>query len=1647
MNLVQQFYERNTYSLLKGFDRPLRLSLLLILMKHVQYLQSQINNEILDTLNSLDSNTNFIKQIIFYNYNSDLSYNILLILLVKENMKNTLLSVYFQVHYCALFKITIDMALANINKNYYISALAIMTTILICIIHSIHDYDYKFQQKDYLALRNPLLRYIYLALEISQSLLQYNIAKNGFCILNVIFNSFYCLIDIIYFPYLDSTIQIFSTTGFIYEYRSYSLINQLRLLDIQQANLKIKQGSTKKARNIDFCIRFLLNHIQFDFDQYLTSQASIILDQIVVNHQINCNHPKYCFCSQVDDINNLASKSVRCQYFNNQIEILFEAIFKNYKTAKITNISYLMFVADIIQNPTKCIVQALRYSNENKRNWFLNQQLYQIVMFAKQKFQNFKGDNQSQALQEQDRIFYESIIFDKKIIQCFNLLRQCLEEKKIALQQIGQDDINIQQTQNYFMQIRKKRNNLENILKELSEQHYNNQVLIYLVDIFESTLQFNQKLGRNLSKLKKKYHNLPKHVEDQFDQQACTVFISLTKKIGEIKMVSNNFERVVPVSSNSEAIGKNINFMIPYEIAQYHDKILQKYIEDYTPKNTNVVLNLQIAKDNEGWGIPYTIKMQNFQLEMKDFGVCANIKQIIDYNIYLSVNLRNQYQVLAMQKKFYETFLSKSLNESSAQNLNIDILIPAFKQIFLKNEDKRAINQFQTIIVNPRNQQELGMLRTINKEHSNLNNLLELNLYLMNGEYQIIDNQFISIVQIKITNINYLEDRASKTYEIFQINQLIQNSSNQINNNKLESKCSQEEFFDINQQYNYELQQILFSANSPPALKQFPKQVKSKNIYQEKQEITVNQSNFMDSVNQLSCRENQNIDQTDLGITTIDINKNVSNFVISPLNSFRNQSSNQLLIKFQELPQTQQAQKQLLSKQKEIEKSPISQENYQQKKYNSIKNNSQYGTDTNLKILSDKEIEQSTNNLKQTTTELILMKQTNQNIDYSIQSDDNQQEAGNSHIKRTSTKKMQEGQIAQSVHSQQSTRSHKRDHLVNQIQKKQNLTGLLILKLFGICSLILFLFLNILNFYLLEREVIFQRDDYVNIDWGSTLRETFSQVIGDQNLLGQLQIPYFKNPPQQQAQILKNILDYQKQRYQIMRTLIQRFEQTDKSKTNLYEYVLDKKQKLYFGYTVTRNVTFDSYFGYVQIACLGYLYQVSSQIDVQSQNQLQLIVNYLETVNTLDSFQADVQNKLTQELDNIVNQAQLSLIIIVCVSSVVSLSIIFLFWFIQKKREEILILLTTISPQKIVIMMDDTLFYLQQVISFQQLQTDFLNKSKKTGNDQSKNQLIKACNYQVKYQNQNGSGLIKKKKLISSSTRLPKFKLQALYYSCIFLVLTQMHAISLYIISLNFRSNETTNRDFLNGLYKLNDYVISISGIRAPLIITKLLNYQDYFYAYLLRTQNLLNALNQQSNSFYNLVEKQYKETRFEQSQFEDYVYRILQSDACNAVKDNTNLLIEQGFDYNQCLSTQNGVLNTGLVKSVQFLFEMFKSRMPVYLIQDPKQFMKQILLQENDFSTFNSYYFRIYFNYIIETIYRKINILSNDYYEYILKINHLLISISLVSFAFTFYLVYHKFFVIQIEQLTETQRILDLIDLHVIEENQYIMNYFKKFK
>ena len=60
-----------------------------------------------------------------------------------------------------------------------------------------------------------------------------------------------------------------------------------------------------------------------------------------------------------------------------------------------------------------------------------------------------------------------------------------------------------------------------------------------------------------------------------YSEDSAAVYISMLSDIGNIVKVSKNFSEIVPVvETNSEAIGKNIKFMMCDDIGEIHDVIL-----------------------------------------------------------------------------------------------------------------------------------------------------------------------------------------------------------------------------------------------------------------------------------------------------------------------------------------------------------------------------------------------------------------------------------------------------------------------------------------------------------------------------------------------------------------------------------------------------------------------------------------------------------------------------------------------------------------------------------------------------------------------------------------------------------------------------------------------------------------------------------------------------------------------------------------------------------------------------------------------------------------------------------------------------------------------------------------------------------------
>lgn len=117
-------------------------------------------------------------------------------------------------------------------------------------------------------------------------------------------------------------------------------------------------------------------------------------------------------------------------------------------------------------------------------------------------------------------------------------------------------------------------------------------------------------------------NNIPLYAED-----SAAVYISMLSDIGNVVKVSKNFSEVIPtVASNSEAIGKNIKFMMCEDIAEIHDTILIHSLEKKEMNQQIIYFPILVGKNLQGWSMPLEVKLQKYMFGTSEFGACGWIK-------------------------------------------------------------------------------------------------------------------------------------------------------------------------------------------------------------------------------------------------------------------------------------------------------------------------------------------------------------------------------------------------------------------------------------------------------------------------------------------------------------------------------------------------------------------------------------------------------------------------------------------------------------------------------------------------------------------------------------------------------------------------------------------------------------------------------------------------------------------------------------------------------------------------------------------------------------------------------------------------------------------------------------------------------------
>ena len=134
---------------------------------------------------------------------------------------------------------------------------------------------------------------------------------------------------------------------------------------------------------------------------------------------------------------------------------------------------------------------------------------------------------------------------------------------------MAQNHVDLLKMQDTLYLMKTKRDQLYKLLLHLLQRFHSNFFLSYFISLYQSSLSSDYSLTDSLKKFKKltKINSATLRYTiktlSHYSEDSCVIFITLLQNIGTIKKVTNNLYDVIPILKVSEAIGKNINYMIP----------------------------------------------------------------------------------------------------------------------------------------------------------------------------------------------------------------------------------------------------------------------------------------------------------------------------------------------------------------------------------------------------------------------------------------------------------------------------------------------------------------------------------------------------------------------------------------------------------------------------------------------------------------------------------------------------------------------------------------------------------------------------------------------------------------------------------------------------------------------------------------------------------------------------------------------------------------------------------------------------------------------------------------------------------------------------------------------------------------------------
>ncbi|EAR98986.2 transmembrane protein, putative (macronuclear) [Tetrahymena thermophila SB210] len=1648
-----------------------------------------------------------------------------LFLILFEFSKNFKISVidYFLSFYCyALAYPSLYLSFICIQQINYIALMNAFLTLLIGLFGVCGDYSYKFFTKDYLQKRNSNLLLLAYILEIIgiviYSYSDSDIIIKLFFIAQSLFKTYLHLFTQ---PYYSQPIMMLTLQGAIIRLSISSIILLQNYIKLQNKSfvlanffviplgfvigrvllririnyllencyeqssrlLQYQQPNKKKSFsfiNVDIYCRYIINNYQLFFSEYSLSKYSIQLEQLITDHITKCESSQDCVCSDIQKtqkrmdetgdiqretfLGNQQRKSLLNQHLN---LVYLNLIRQSNSKSFIANVyfSYFSFLGDILQNQNTLFIEIQKFCSSSllkQMNIIDQTRLKLFVENLYNKYQQKINAQQTYTNYESNSI-YSIISYDEKLQNAEKQFTLCIQKKKKLVQLLCQQEFSLKDLQQNLQDLFDSREYLGNLLENLVEFKCYSTYLRCLCESFQSTFKSNSKLIKQIRTVKKITAYSSKI--PFYSENSCVAFLSLLEnQVGQITSISKNFFEITQIYTNDQSLGKNIDFLIPKNIAKSHQSLLHDFLKQ-DRINLNVFTKPQaICQDKDGWAIPYEIKFQiSFVNQTLETGLACWLKRIKDERFHVLADLNKQISVITLSQQLYRQIFSERFTVSNLKKVNLSEWIPllcGWQQILQSKQKKQIIQsvnklednnyfnmfeqqdsyqrfQFDTILIKP----QKGVDHTQINQETLVEDLIDLDLFRVNIELNFIQNKQMDYLHLTFNILEPFEDERQKYEHILEFKQLCQElniqfekyeESNENGSSKSPSKSTinrkkqkmKSIFFDqiisrdVNNLEKAEEQgSLVNNILSETQINTTRQLLSNRNQYYMGQEnssqTNLSQINYthiqLGKYDEFQTNQKQNnVDGTlsQLVSTNLQLNKIDKLNTFSTANNFYDEVESPIK-HYVDLENRQQNYSILnnLAKQDSINQYKIG--NFQKfaPENNQIVDNN-YNPQINNQIMSD-------------------LKVSNDIAEQQIQSDFNSDSISGT--------KQQTVNRQASISGVSSTNSE-RQIIARFISKKSGLAGIQIINLLGGVALFVMAMYSLIMFIQTNQILGVDKQNFLLINWMSGINQVLS--ISDTNLaaLELIRLNFFNfNQDQEKQNIVKNLQSELIQQHQnLVDKMYIMYDKQSQDQIVFQNIVGNSLQLILYQGTDEGVFEVNCSLVYNIITQTGYIALQNHLLDSKKIFQHNMELNF----QPLNSFIFNVTNKINHSFQERQSNQKTYLVqrisIFAIISFIFAISIIPTYSFVIKKQSDILKLFSTIEPEKINIMVQN-LKYSKRIISISNQRQQLLKFNK----------MLSFNSFKSFEQNQ----LLVKKKNISNTIALQTQYGKVTAIVMIFFIFLQIQPVVDYFTSTEFFQNCQDRYTSFMAVMDMQSIMNEQVQGRYNILLSRLYPQNavldvEYYSEFL---SNRDQWTSENLKRFQDLQNTKSQNSQYQTSKMTNIYYKSIEVNACDTFKANPQYFLNDQFDYLLCSQTNRGVLLQGLQIALKSFVQICSSFYQIQKISDNNEFQKQVMQFYQAYSLTDTIIFKQQLNQSLDYLLNFLKSINSNQYDDQINRQKVFIAWQLTTIFVTFFFGMIKYSDYIKKKIQQTKEYLNLIEIEVIENNPYLLSYLKK--